>query len=396
MSSWLTAIGLPGWLILMGALTAIGPVSIDMYLPAFPAIAQGLNTSAGQVERTLAAYLAGMAWAQLAYGPLADRYGRIPPLYAGLALYILASAGCALAPNVEVLTACRLVQAMGGASGMVISRAVIRDHYDTQEAARALSMLMLVMGVAPILAPVIGGQLLELTGWRGLFVVMTAGAAVLMFTVSRIMVESLHPERVILLSWGNILRTYGTLLRDRSFMLFSLSGGMGSAGMFGYIAGSPRVFIEYFGIAPQYYGLLFGMNAASLIMGSQINARLLNNRRPEQILPWALRAMMVAGLASVVLTLAGWVSLPLLMACLMCFLASQGFVGPNSAAMAMSAQGKHLGSASAMLGTITMSCGAFAGIMISLWPTTSPLPLALVLATCGFLAWLIGRAARAT
>ncbi len=396
MPAWLTAIGLPGWLILMGALTAIGPVSIDMYLPAFPAIAQSLDASSGQVERTLAAYLVGMASAQLAYGPLADRYGRKPPLYAGLILYILASAGCALAPNVEILTACRLVQAMGGAAGMVIARAVIRDHYDTQEAARALSMLMLVMGVAPILAPIVGAQLLELISWRGLFVIMTMGAGGLIFTVSRTMVESLRPERVILLSWGNILRTYAILLRDRQFVLFALSGGMGSAGMFGYIAGSPRVFIEYFGIPPQYYGVLFGMNATSLILGSQINARLLNGRRPEQILPWALRVMMAAGLVLVALALTGWVNLPLMMGCLMCFLSAQGFVGPNSAALAMSAQGKHLGSASAMLGTITISCGAFSGIMISLWPTASPLALAILLATCGFLAWLIGRNARAT
>ncbi|HBI83846.1 MAG TPA: Bcr/CflA family drug resistance efflux transporter, partial [Alcaligenaceae bacterium] len=142
-------LGLPGWLILMGALTAIGPVSIDMYLPAFPSIATGLNATHSQVERTLAIYLIGMSVAQLAYGPLADRYGRKPPLYGALSLYIVASAGCAIAPNIEVLTASRLLQAMGGAAGMVISRAVVRDHYDTQEAARALSMLMLIMGVAP-------------------------------------------------------------------------------------------------------------------------------------------------------------------------------------------------------------------------------------------------------
>ena len=189
--------GLPGWLLLMGALTAIGPVSIDMYLPAFPSIAEGLNATHSQVERTLAIYLIGMSLAQLVYGPLADRFGRKPPLYGALTLYILASAGCAFAPNIEVLTACRLFQAMGGAAGMVISRAVVRDHYGTQDAARALSMLMLIMGVAPILAPIIGGQILALTGWRGIFVLITVSAIILLWTVSRVMVESLRPDRVI-------------------------------------------------------------------------------------------------------------------------------------------------------------------------------------------------------
>ena len=171
----LAAMGLPGWLILMGALTAIGPISIDMYLPAFPEIARGLSTTSNEVERTLAAYLIGMASAQLIYGPLADRFGRKPPLYGALVLYILASAACAFAPSVEFLTISRVAQAMGGAAGMVISRAVVRDHYNTQEAARALSMLMLVMGVAHILAPILGSQVLALAGWRGIFALITAG-----------------------------------------------------------------------------------------------------------------------------------------------------------------------------------------------------------------------------
>ncbi len=394
MSSKLNAIGLPGWLILMGALTAIGPVSIDMYLPAFPAIAEGLNASTSQIERTLAIYLLGMAVSQLFYGPLADRYGRKPPLYGALTLYILASAGCAFAPNVEVLTACRLAQAMGGAAGMVISRAVVRDHYDTQDAARALSMLMLIMGVAPILAPLLGGQILEIAGWRGIFISITLAAIVLLVTLSRVMVESLKPERVIMLSWGNILRNYWGLFTHRKFAAYAISGGMGSATMFGYIATSPRLFIEYFQISPQSYGLLFGTNALSLILGSQISARLLRSHRPDKLLPWALRAMMAAGLAALVLTLSGLITLPLLMLCMVSFMFCQGFVGPNSAAMALSDQGHRLGSASAMLGTFTISCGAMAGFLVSLATTPGPLPLALIMGSCTTLAWLIGMLAR--
>lgn len=396
MAAWFKGLGMPGWLVLMGAVTAIGPVSVDMYLPAFPAIAAGLDATSGQIERTLAVYLAGMALAQIAYGPLADRFGRKPPLFAGLTLYMFASAGCALAQSVEMLTFCRLLQAMGGAAGMVIPRAVVRDHYETQEAARALSMLMLIMGVAPILAPLAGGQILLVTGWRGTFVFMTLGALVLLIMASRHMTESLRADRVIALSAGNILRTYASLLRDRRFCAFALSGGMGSAGMFGYIVASPRVFIEHFGVEPHYYGLLFGLNAACLIAGSQINARLLRRLRPEQILPWVLPAMMAAGLASLTLAVSGLASLPVMIGCLMAFLCCQGFVNPNSAAMALAGHGRHLGSASAMLGTITISCGAASGLLVSLWHTESPVPLAVVLGATGSLAWLAGRIARQT
>lgn len=386
--------GLPGWLLLMGALTAIGPVSIDMYLPAFPAIAEGLNATHSQVERTLAIYLIGMSLAQLVYGPLADRFGRKPPLYGALTLYILASAGCAFAPNIEVLTACRLFQAMGGAAGMVISRAVVRDHYGTQDAARALSMLMLIMGVAPILAPIIGGQILALTGWRGIFALITVAALILLLTVSRVMVESLHPDRVIPLSWANILKNYAALAGNRRFVAFAMSGAMGSATMFGYIVASPRLFIEHYGISSQSYGLLFGLNAISLIIGSQVSARLLKKYRPVQLLPWALRVMLVAGLTAFGLTLAGLESLPLLMGCMMTFMFCQGFIGPNSAAMALSDQGSRLGSASALLGTFTIASGATAGFLVSLASDTGPLPMALIMGGCTTLAWFIGGIAR--
>ena len=394
MSARLNAMGLPGWLLLMGALTAIGPISIDMYLPAFPDMATSLNATGSQVERTLAAYLIGMAGAQLIYGPLADRFGRKPPLYGALLVYILASAGCALAPTVEFLTICRVIQAMGGAAGMVISRAVVRDHYSTQEAARALSMLMLVMGIAPILAPLVGGQVLALTGWRGIFAIITVAGIALLVAVSRIMVESLPPEKQVALSWGHIFRTYGGLITHRRFVAFALSGGMGSATMFGYIVASPRLFIEHFGVSPQFYGFIFGLKALSLIIGSQVSARLLKTHRPEKLLPWALTAMMTAGLSALAFTLLGWITMPLIMLCMMCFMFTQGFVGPNSAAMALSDQGRQLGSASAMMGTITISCGALAGLTVSLWGTAGPAPLSWIMGGCTTLAFFLGRSAR--
>ncbi len=394
MRSKLAAMGLPGWLILMGALTAIGPLSIDMYLPAFPAIASGLGAQSSEVERTLAAYLSGMACAQLIYGPLADRFGRKPPLYGALILYIIASAGCALATSVEVLTICRIFQAMGGAAGMVIPRAVVRDHYSTQEAARALSMLMLIMGIAPILAPVVGAQILAWVGWRGIFVTITLCGIALLWTLSKVMVETLAPEKQIKLSWGNIFRTYGGLLLHWRFMAFALSGGLASATMFSYIVGSPRLFIEHFGVSPQTYGLLFGMNAASLIVGSQVCARLLKHHSPMKILPWALGGMMTAGLVALLFALTHLASLQSVMGCMLVFMFCYGFVGPNSAALALSDQGHQLGSASALMGTLSISCGALAGLLVSLMQMPGPMPLALSMAGCTTLACLSGALAR--
>lgn len=394
MRSKLAAMGLPGWLILMGALTAIGPLSIDMYLPAFPAIASGLGAQSSEVERTLAAYLSGMACAQLIYGPLADRFGRKPPLYGALILYIIASAGCALATSVEVLTICRIFQAMGGAAGMVIPRAVVRDHYSTQEAARALSMLMLIMGIAPILAPVVGAQILAWVGWRGIFVTITLCGIALLWTLSKVMVETLAPEKQIKLSWGNIFRTYGGLLLHRRFMAFALSGGLASATMFSYIVGSPRLFIEHFGVSPQTYGLLFGMNAASLIVGSQVCARLLKHHSPMKILPWALGGMMTAGLVALLFALTHLANLQSVMGCMLVFMFCYGFVGPNSAALALSDQGHQLGSASALMGTLSISCGALAGLLVSLMQMPGPMPLALSMAGCTTLACLSGALAR--
>lgn len=394
MRTRLAAMGLPGWLILMGALTAIGPLSIDMYLPAFPAIANELGANSSEVERTLAAYLLGMAGAQLIYGPLADRFGRKPPLYGALILYILASAGCALAPNVEFLTISRIFQAMGGAAGMVIPRAVVRDHYNTQEAARALSMLMLMMGIAPILAPILGAQILAWVGWRGIFVTITLCGIVLLWTLSKVMVESLSPERQIKLSWRNILSTYAGLLFHRRFLAFALSGGLATATMFSYIVGSPRLFIEHFDVQPHTYGLLFGLNAASLIIGSQVSARLLKQYSPMKILPWALGGLMAAGLFALFLAIADLATLPTIMACLLVFMFCYGFVGPNSAALALADQGHQLGSASAMMGTLSISCGAVAGFLVSLMHVSGPLPLAIMMASCTTLACLCGAIAR--
>lgn len=384
---------IPRWLILMGLLTALGPLAIDMYLPAFPAIAHGLNTTPGHVERTLASYLFGLAMAQLFYGPFADRYGRKRPLLAGVFIFIVASIGCAYTSDIEHLTWWRIAQAFGGAAGIVIPRAVIRDNFDTRDASKALSILMLVMGVTPILAPILGGQVLAFGSWRGIFGIMAACAAALLIGVATTMKETLHPDRIIPLGFGIIGRNYLGLLRHKQFMCYTLAGGFGSAGMFAYIAGSPRVFIEVFHVDPQHFGLLFGINAASLIVAAQVSARLLNRHTPQGLLKKAQISLVVMTLVALVLTLAGAITLLSLMLCLAGFMASQGFVNPNAAALALTEQGKRLGVASALMGTLQMLCGASAGLAVSIWQAQSALPLTGMLAFCACLSWLFGRIA---
>jgi DHA1 family bicyclomycin/chloramphenicol resistance-like MFS transporter len=380
----------------MGMLATLGPLAIDMYLPAFEAIARDLQVPQGLVERTLASYLLGLSLAQLAYGPLTDRYGRKLPLLLGLALFTLASIGCALSRDIDHLLLWRVVQAFGGAAGMVVPRAVIRDYLETWEAARALSLLMLVMGVMPILAPLLGGQAVALGSWRSLFYLMALLGAGLWLCTALWMRESLDPEHRTGLSVGTIARNFGQLLSHRGFMGYALAGGFGSAGMFAYISGSPQVFMSIYGIDPRWFGLLFGLNAAALILASQVSARLLKRHPPVRLLARAQITLVLMTLGALLLTLLDRIDLVLLMGCLMGFMASQGFVNPNSAALALAEQGRRLGVASALMGSMQMLCGALSGYVISLWHTGTPLPLTAVLSVCAALSWLSGRIAMAS
>ena len=393
MASRSSSLPMPPWLILMGALAALGPLAIDMYLPAFGAMALDLGVHPGQVERTLASYLLGLALAQLAYGPLADRYGRKPPLLLGLTLFSIASIACALSRDIDHLILWRVVQAFGGAAGMVIPRAVIRDHLDTREAAQALSLLMLVMGVMPILAPLLGGQAVTLGSWRTVFYLMSLAGVGLWLAVALCMRESLDPERRSPLAVGAIAANFRLLLAHRRFMGYTLAGVFGSGGLFAYISGSPQVFISIYGIDPRWFGLLFGLNAAALIVAAQFSARLLERHPPLRLLNRAQGMLVLMTLCALALTLLDWITLPLLMLCLMGFMASQGFVGPNAAALALSEQGPRLGVASALMGALQMLCGALAGFAVSAWHTGTPLPLTAALAACAALSWFFGRIA---
>lgn len=380
---------LPPWLILLAALTAIGALSIDMYLPSFPALARDLGVGANMVQLTLASFLVGLAVGQLFYGPFSDRFGRKPPLYFAIGLYVLVSFACIFVRNVETLIALRFFQGLGACGGFVISRAAIRDKMGAEGSARAFSLMMLVFGLAPILAPLFGGFVLTLFGWRAVFVTLTTFGVLCLIAMHYVMEESLDPRHVVPLHLGRICTQYGALLRDRQFMAYTLCGGLVQAGLFAYIAGSPYVLIELHGIPPQYYGFVFGANAIGLIGASQINARLVMKHSLDRILKYTLTIAAAVSAASALLVAAGVESLPALLIGLFIYLSMYGMISPNTIATVLKHQGKQAGTASALMGTLQFCLGVLSGVCMSLWHLESALPLTAVMAICGVSSFLL-------
>ena len=382
----------PLWLWLLGLLTAIGPLTIDMYLPSFPSISADLQVPQSRVELTVSTYLLGLALSQLFYGPIADRYGRKKPLLGGLAIYMLATIGCALASSVEYLLFFRCIQACGAAAAMVIPRAVIRDQLNTRDSAMAMSMMMLIMGVAPILAPLMGGYLSPVTGWRGLFAVMLFYSAIMFVLAIFRLRETMPAEKAVPLHLRTIGRNYAGLLRDRNYMGFSLAGGIGMSGLFAYISVSPTVFINMYGVPQQHFGLFFGLNAFGLIVGSQISARLLRIHSPLGILRTALTCGCLSILIGLGLSLAGMLNLTLLTLTLLGFTTSLGFILPNATALALKDQGHRLGVASALMGCLQFLFGTLSSSIVSSSLDHTAVPLFVGLAICSLLALLCGNA----
>jgi len=369
--------------LILGALSAFGPLSIDMYLPSFAAISRDLEASQAQVQFTLAVFFGGLGLGQAFYGPISDRYGRRRPLCFGVTLFVLAGAACALARSIEGLVAWRFVQSIGGCAGIVIARAVVRDRFDERESARVFSLLMLVMGLAPILAPLIGGQILVLFGWRAIFWTLAGFGLACLTAVVLVLGESLPSERRTAGGLSDALRVYARLLSDRAFMRFNLSGALAIAGMFAYIFGSPFVFMQIHGVRPDRYGWLFGLNALGLIGASQLNRLALGRVAGAGILSRALYVTAAAGVALLIAAWTGAGGLPALLLPLFVYIASLGFVLPNVTAAALAPQGRNAGSASAMLGTVQFGAGAVVGMLLGALGDGTAVPMAALVAACG-------------
>jgi DHA1 family bicyclomycin/chloramphenicol resistance-like MFS transporter len=377
-------------ILLLGAIIALAPMSIDLYLPALPTLQQALGGTAAQGQLTLSVYFLGLAMGQLIYGPVSDRIGRRKPLYFGLALYALAALGCALATDINSLIALRFLQALGGCAGMVIVRAVVRDLYTPQEMARVLSMLLLVMGVAPILAPLIGSWIFVAFGWQAVFGVLVAYGLGCLIMAAKYLPETLaRPGEA--LEFMRVLKGYGRLLRHRRFMGYALSGGIAQASLFAYIAVSSFVFIDFYALSPTQYGLLFGVNAFGLILGSQINNWMLTRYRAERVLRGALIAYSGFGVVLAMVVIADLGGLPGVLIPLWCCIASLGFTFPNSTAAAMAPFGDRAGMAAALLGTLQYGLAAIAsGVVASLHDGTA-LAMALAIAACGLISVIVLR-----
>ncbi|MFT0521366.1 multidrug effflux MFS transporter [Pseudomonas faucium] len=370
--------------LILGALSAFGPLAIDFYLPAFPAMAQAFATDEKHVQATLAAYFLGLSLGQLAYGPVADRFGRRKPLLFGVGLFTLASLACAYAPNLDTLILARFVQALGGCAGMVLSRAIVSDKCDPVASAKVFSQLMLVMGLAPILAPMLGGVLVNVAGWQSIFLALSLFSAACLLAVSLGLPESL-PAHIPRQPLSGALRQYMRLLADRVFIGHALTGGIAIAGMFAYIAGSPFVFIKLYGVPAEHYGWLFGTNAAGFILVAQVNARLLAKRGPAFLLVRAVWVYLAAGLVMLGVAAMRPAQLwPLLLPLFVC-IASLGCIIPNASACAMSGQGERAGSASALMGCLQFSVAAAAAALVGLLHDGSAVPMTLVISLCGAL-----------
>jgi DHA1 family bicyclomycin/chloramphenicol resistance-like MFS transporter len=371
-------------ILILGALSAFGPLAIDFYLPAFPAIAAAFGTDEKHVQLTLAAYFLGLSIGQLAYGPVADRFGRRIPLLVGVGLFTVASLVCAFAPSLDWLIAARFVQALGGCAGMVISRAVVSDKCDAVGSAKVFSQLMLVMGLAPILAPMLGGLLVNLHGWQSIFIALTVFSALAALAVAVGLPESLpanQPRQPL----SGSLRQYGRLLSDKIFLGHALTGGISIAGMFAYIAGSPFVFIKLYGVPAEHFGWLFGTNAAGFILVAQVNARLLSRRGPAFLLARTVWVYLAAGLTLLAVSSLHTEHLwPLLIPLFIC-IASLGCIIPNASACAMSGQGARAGSASAMLGCLQFSVAAGAAALVGVLHDGTAMPMAMVISLCAIL-----------
>ena len=383
----MTRVQMARMVLVLGALTAFSSMSIDMYLPAFPQIAHDLRIPLGTVQLSISAFLFGSAAGQLFYGPLADRYGRRRPLLFGLVLYVASAAGCASVHTGGGLIFWRIVMAVGGGAGMVISRAVVRDLYDTAEAARMFSLLMLVMGAAPILAPIAGGQLLLITGWRGIFGFLGLFGLASFVAAATGLPESLPTERRIRRNLAEMMVTYGDILRNRLFARYAIALGCVAGVTFAYISGAPFLFIELHGVSPQHFGLFFGANAFGLIGASQVNRRLLRRFSAQQVLKIAFSVNTVAALLLIAAGVTGIGGFPVQVALIFICLCMAGLLYPNVTALALAPFNCEVGSASALLGTIQYTLGASAGALVGMFHNSTAVPMTATMAACGLVGW---------
>ena len=377
-----------GQIVLLAALSAFGPLSLDMYLPGLPAMTRDLHTTASAAQLTITACMVGLGVGQVIAGPLSDARGRRRPLLAGILGYTVSSVACAVSPTIGVLVVMRLVQGMAGSVGIVIARAIVRDLSGGTVAARLFGVLMGITGVVPVLAPLVGGQVLLVTSWRGVFVVLGAIGVPLVVATAIMLPETLPAHRRHQGGLRPILRRFGSLLRDRRYLPYAVSFSLSFAAMFGYIAGSSYVLENVFGISPQLFSLVFAINSGGLIALSLAGSRAVGRRGSAWLLRRGLVGTAVASIGALAVTLIGGGLWPLLV-CFFVLLCANGLVLPNGTALAMASQTGSLGAASALLGLGQFGSGALVAPLVGVAGSHDALPMAIVIAVAGTAALLV-------
>lgn len=361
-------------------MTALSPFSIDMYLPAFQSIAGEFQTTVAKISLSLSSYFIGLSIGQLFYGPLLDRFGRKPPIYFGLSIYIVTSLLCLFAKNTEALVLLRFVQAIGGCSVGVGSMAMVRDLFTVKESAKVYSLLILILGASPLLAPTIGGFLSAAWGWKSVFVTLAAMATALLLVIWLFLKETHAADHTVSLRVGPIVRNFVEIFKNQIFFTYVASGAIAFSGLFVYIAGSPVIFLETYKVSAQVYGIIFAVVAVGMILASQVNVLLLKRFSNQQVLFAGMTGQVTVGILLCLGTYFGLIDLIGTVFLLFLFLCAFGLTNPNAGALALGPFARNAGSASALMGFLQMGSGALVSTSVGALGINTMLPIVMIMA----------------
>ena len=376
-------------ILILGSLTALGPFSIDMYLPGFAGIAKDLNTSVANVSMTLSSYFIGISAGQLLYGPLLDRFGRKKPLFIGLLVYIAASLGCVFVTDIDTFIGLRFIQAVGSCAATVASVSMVRDLFPVKDIPKVFSMLMLVVGLSPMLAPTIGGYVTEDYGWHTVFFILMCMGIVILIAAQIILPNTYLPDTSISLKPKPIITNFIKILKEPQFYTYSFAGAIAFSGLFTYVAASPILFMDIFKVDAKTYGWIFAFMSLSFISASQLNSLLLRKFNSEQMILGALLSQTVISVLFLILAVNDLLGLYETIAMLFLFLACLGISNPNTAGLTLAPFARNAGSASALMGAIQLGLGAFASFAVGIFVTNSMLPMVMIMTVSTVLALLI-------
>lgn len=376
-------------ILVLGALTALAPFSIDMYLPGFPAIAKSFGVSTGRVTLSLSSFFLGISLGQVLYGPLVERFGRKKPLYAGLFLYLLASAGCYFAPSIEVLIALRFMQAIGSCAAGVVSMTMVRDLFPVKDNAKIFSLLLLVLGASPMIAPTIGGFITATFSWQAIFVTLFFLALIILLAAYALLPESRQPDKSYSLKIAPILSGYWQVVKTPQFFTYAVGGGIASSGMFAYIAASPAIFMEGYGVSNRTFGWIFAIVTIGFVGLSQLNRLFSKYFKAAQIVFGGVTVMVLIGSLMLYGLNQGWFGLFSTAAMIFIFLGCVGIINPNAASLSMAPFDKNAGSAASLFGLIQWGIAGISSVAVSFFKSGSPIPLAAIMTVTAVAALLL-------